>query len=149
RLDLVMAVYQQEAEGRLIGAIPSAIAQKSYVFLNRDGRIQSTAAWRSQNLMAASAVLAADVNQDGWMDLAFAADKVFLYYGQAPGERPGQAVPIAEKADWPSTQRTLFAATLDAGWIGSASPAAGEPLTLAASSICSVTPTQASADCQN
>lgn len=101
-LDLVVAVLFEEDDTPGHGRI----------YLNRGGQFDRTPAWMTDDGITAGGVEVADLNQDGWMDLAFAALKTSVYYGGPP--IPG-AVPIPRTPGWTSEDVHEFSFSVDAG----------------------------------
>jgi len=147
RLDLVVAALADPSLGAgetqaeaiapvraAIRAAPLALAAESVVgepariYLNENGRLHTTSDWRSQQPIFALGVVSADINQDGWMDLAFAGGQVLVFYGSRPVHR---GVPIATAPAWTSAPEPAQALFLDAGRVGD-----GDGLALAASRMC-------------
>lgn len=128
-LDLVVAPLTQAPPRGTCPAEPLQIKKTpARIFLNHDGRFHPESDWRSENDMLSLGVTVADINQDGWMDVAFAAEDTFVYYGGAPG---GGAVPIPRAPAWTSAPSTALSASIDVARIGDA-----KALTLAVSRTC-------------
>lgn len=77
-LDAVIAVYSEKSGDHLLPG-------RGRVYLNEDGTFSPNPAWTTVEHIGAVGVTAADINQDGWMDLAFSADRPIVYYGQPWG----------------------------------------------------------------
>jgi hypothetical protein len=125
QLDLVVPAFS------LTGA-PGGVTwqpEPARIYLNDGGRFLSTPSWQTENPIIATGVAVADLNQDGWMDLAIAGKQTFVYYGAAPG--PAGPVPIDPVPAWTSADDDFTAIFVDAGHI-----VAGRALTLAVSRGC-------------
>jgi hypothetical protein len=99
------------------------------IHLNEGGRFAAKPTWQSSNEMFATGVAVADLDQDGWMDVAVAGIQTFVYRG-GPPRQPG-VVPIDPAPAWTSETDRAPAMFVDAGRIGD-----GKPLTLAVSRGC-------------
>ncbi|WP_257448417.1 FG-GAP and VCBS repeat-containing protein [Archangium lipolyticum] len=125
-LDLVVAVLQENEPPD--GTSPGGHQR---IYLNDGQGLSGTPAWKSEVRLKSTSVLGADIDQDGRMDLAFAATDVAVFYGQA---RAGRPVPFQGSPDWRSSPRTSPGSCfygLDVGRVGS-----GNRLALAAGLNC-------------
>jgi hypothetical protein len=131
QLDLVVPVFPLTT-----GGPGTWIPQPARIYLNAGGRFADAPSWTTQNSMLATGVTVADINQDGWMDVAFAGQQTFVYYG-GPPTSPG-SVPIAPAPAWSSTEDHYNAIFIDAGRIPAAGGRGqpGDGLTLAVSRGC-------------
>ncbi|MGK4009183.1 VCBS repeat-containing protein [Sorangium sp. So ce1036] len=128
RLDLAVAVYtENEAPS---GCPPSERTAGGHqrIYRNLDGTLERSPSWKSERLLPAAAVLAADIDQDGWMELSFSGDTTQVFYGgkaqnTLPGRVPG----------WTSGKKIVASYGIDAGWLGA--QAVG-PLSLVVTSNC-------------
>lgn len=133
-LDLIVAVLTEGA-GTFVS---SDVARgRGRIYLNQDGTLEPYPAWiTTQDIMAGDA-LAADVNQDGWMDVAFSGNQTRVYYGRPPD---GSPVPISPEPGWSSAEQHQLSLSLDAGFAGlvnlDPSVPSGRGLMLAVSSGC-------------
>ncbi|WP_394847006.1 VCBS repeat-containing protein [Pendulispora brunnea] len=107
---------------------PAGVREPARIYLNEGGRFHTVSDWKSDNGMFAMSSLAADFDQDGWMDVAMGTERVFTYRGSAPS---GNGVPIVRAPAWSSEPTPGLALSLDAGTIGS-----DAALTLAVSRGC-------------
>ncbi|WP_394823106.1 FG-GAP repeat domain-containing protein [Pendulispora albinea] len=98
------------------------------IYLNEGGKLHGTSDWKSENRVFGLGVVAADLDQDGWMDFAIAGEAAFVYRGGPPR---GNAIPIDRKPSWVSEQTRAPVTFVDAGRIG-----IGPGLTLAAARGC-------------
>jgi hypothetical protein len=105
------------------------MAEPVRIYLNEGERFATKPAWESRNKMIAFGVTVADLDQDGWMDLAVAGVQTFVYHGGPPA--PPDAVPIDPTPAWISEKDGRLALFVDAGHIG-----ADSALTLAVSRGC-------------
>jgi FG-GAP-like repeat len=112
-LDLVVPVLTNEQQVMVPPQERSPAEQR--IYLNHDGVIDSQPSWTSTEKMRATDVVAADLNQDGWMDLAFGTENIYIYYGR-PGS-PG-SVALPRTADWVSYEKSPSFSGLDAGRLG-------------------------------
>src|SRR3982751_950143 len=85
-LDLVAAVLSETAGGAPLQP------GRARIYLKPGGVLSSTPAWTSRDGLGAGDAVVADVNQDGWMDLAFSSSRTTVFYGQPP--RGDRSVPI-------------------------------------------------------
>lgn len=139
-LDLAVAVVSEGAG--VTPPPPGAVFQpgRGRIYLNEDGALSPFPAWISQEGLAAADVLLADVNQDGWMDAAFAGERTAVFFG-GPA-RAGGGIPLPRTAGWTSADRHAFSYSLDAGSSGpegqgdASQVPTGEGLALAVSSGC-------------
>lgn len=134
-LDLVAA---SAAEGATPGPCPPSGAYSGgyqRIYLNHNGALSRAAAWTSKARYVATDVLAADIDQDGWMDLGFAAPNAVVFFGTGKGQLP------ATTPQWTSADTYIASYSLDAGWVDGP---AGGPLTLAVTSNC-----LAASDCRS
>jgi hypothetical protein len=127
-LDLAVAVFAEGEKGR--GCPHSEITAGGHqrVYRNRGGALEKTPSWKSELLLPAAAVLAADIDQDGWMDLSFSGDTTQVFYGgkaknSPPPQQPG----------WTSGEKVIASYGIDAGWLG---PQREGPLSLAVATSC-------------
>ncbi|WP_394846844.1 VCBS repeat-containing protein [Pendulispora brunnea] len=95
------------------------------VYLNEGGRLHPARDWTSEKPMFGFSVHAADVDQDGWMDLAFGGEDISLFRGSPPAPR------FALKAAWQSESTAGVVFSIDSGRIGP-----GPHLALAATRTC-------------
>ncbi|MFL5352398.1 FG-GAP and VCBS repeat-containing protein [Archangium sp.] len=113
-LDLAVSVLSELSPDGL--AIPGGFQR---VYLNDGHALGNTPAWKSEARLRATSVLGADIDQDGRMDLAFAAPSMAIFYGQP---RAATGVPLHGKPDWTSasfnTPQSAFYG-LDVGRVGS------------------------------
>jgi len=142
-LDLVVAAFNSPPSS--LAVMPSTVLrsvragtpERAHIYLNEGGRLHTTSDWNSDNRMFAFSTLAADLDQDGWMDVAMGTERVFTYRGSAPS---GPHVPIASAPAWTSEATQGLALSIDAGSIPPAphaAPGASDaPLTLAVSRGC-------------
>ena len=136
RLDLAGAVYSQHD----LSPTPTD-AGALFVFRNDNGTLSPEPTWRSdvkQPVLAADLVFA-DINQDGRLDLAAAADKTSVYFGETPATPEG-ATALNPHAAWQSSDTHKFSYGIDAGSVGT-----GTGLSLAVSAGC-VAPSQRGKD---
>lgn len=128
RLDLAVAVYaENEASG---GCPPSERTSGGHqrIYRNLDGTLERSPSWKSEHPLPAAAVLAADIDQDGWMDLSFSGDTTQVFYGgKAQNSLPGRA------PGWTSGEKVIASYGIDAGWLGA--EAVG-PLSLVVATNC-------------
>lgn len=111
-LDLAVAVLSEHSADAALGGFQR-------IYLNDGHALGNTPAWKSAVRLRATSVLGADIDQDGRMDLAFAAPSVALFYGQPSG---ATGVPFHGTPDWTSAsldapQSAFYG--LDAGRVGS------------------------------
>jgi hypothetical protein len=136
RLDLAAAVYSQHD----LSPTPTD-AGAVFVFRNGEGVLPVEPTWQNaqdQRIRAADLVLA-DINQDGRLDLAVAADKTSVYFGETLAP-PSGAVALQPRAAWQSSDTHEFSYGIDAGAIGR-----GPGLALAVSAGC-VAPSRTAGD---
>lgn len=90
------------------------------IYLNDGHALGNTPAWKSEVRLRATSVLGADIDQDGRMDLAFAASNAAIFYGQPP---TATGVPFHGSPDWTSASLSSQSAFygLDVGRVGSGS----------------------------
>jgi len=105
---------------------------RARIYLNRNGAIEVTPSWISEEGTMAGDILLADVDQDGWMDLVVAGTRTQVFHGSPTG---ANVVPFARTPGWTSADAHAFSYSVDVGRIG---PGAG--LALAVSSGCVVPP---------
>ncbi len=138
-LDLVAAAF---LEGP--GVFPTDLTRtqpgRARIYLNNAGALATSPAWLSGPL-GAEDVIAADINQDGRMDLAFSAPRASVFYGGPPGGA-GQ-VPLPFTPSWQSAEPGFVSSySIDAGFLGKSTgtstqlPQPGSGLMLAVSSGC-------------
>jgi len=146
---LAVALADVNADGKLDLVVPTFSFSSSQVdgpvniYLNHDGhfcdgdRFCDTPSWQSDNQLYGTGVTVADLNQDGWMDVAVAGGQVFVYYGGRPGPESDR-VPIDPRPAWISDPSDAPALFLDAGWlaVGAGAVERGTELTLAVSHGC-------------
>lgn len=85
---------------------------RSQIYLNQGGSLGLEPTWLSDPMIA-GAVVAADINQDGFLDLAFSAQQTSVFYGRPPGK--GE-FPLPVKPDWVSAPPGFaFSYGIDAG----------------------------------
>jgi len=130
-LDLAVAVLD-EGPGPFLLDAANRRPGHARIYLNRDGAIERTPSWISENAMVAGDILLADVNQDGWMDLVVAATRTMVFHG---GVTAGDVVPLPPRPSWMSADAHDFSYSVDVGRIG-----AGPGLALAVSSGCLTPP---------
>lgn len=94
-------------------------------------QFEEAPAWSSRpgNPRQPTSLLFADVNQDGWMDLAVAGAKVQVFYGAAP--RGQNDIPLDPERPFRSDEVFPFSYGIDAGALG-----AGTELSLVVSAGC-------------
>lgn len=141
------ALADVDADGRpdLIAAVlndvmPDGKLQpgRARIYRNRDGKLETTPSWTSEGISAVT-VVAADVDQDGWMDLAFASARTAVFYGTRPA---GNGIPFSTKPSWQSTETHAFPYDIDAAFPGVVLPVpvgtapSADPLMLAIASGC-------------
>lgn len=138
-LDLVVPVV---LEGIAQFPPPSNLVRpgRARIYLNEDGLLEPWPAWISANGIKAADVVAADINQDGWMDVAFAGTRTEIFYGRRPDG--SSRVPFPTTPGWTSAEEHQFSFGLDAGYDGllpdspKARVPSRQPLLLAVSSGC-------------
>ena len=127
-LDAVIAVYSEQSGDRIVPG-------RGRVYLNENGIFSPNPAWMTAEHIGAAGVTAADVNQDGWMDLAFAADRPIVYYGEPRGG-------LGFISKWTGGLPHPFSFSIDAGWLQAEASSlisvpGGKGLTLAVSASAS------------
>jgi hypothetical protein len=138
-LDLVVPVV---FEGIAQFPPPSNLVRpgRARIYLNEDGLLEPWPAWISADGIKAADAVAADINQDGWMDVAFAGTRTEIFYGRPPDG--SSRVPIPTTPGWTSAETHQFSFGLDAGYDGlqadsiKAKVPSLQPLLLAVSSGC-------------
>ncbi|AUX27710.1 uncharacterized protein SOCEGT47_083080 [Sorangium cellulosum] len=134
RLDLAVAVY---GEGNRLGGCPPdgrTAGGHQRVYRNLDGTLEGSPSWKSEHPLPAAAVLAADVDQDGWMDLAFAGDTTQVFYGGKAQNAPPPLVPgWTSCKEGTACKKVIASYGIDAGWLGAQ---ATGPLSLVVATNC-------------
>jgi hypothetical protein len=112
-LDLAVAVV---AESGHLGAGSSHYpGGHQRIYFNHDKKLERLPSWNTTLAMVAGDVVAADINQDGLMDLGFAARAPAIFYGRRPlGD---QSAPFSGEPDWTSTETFVSSYGIDAGWV--------------------------------
>ena len=118
-LDLIAAVF---VEGGSKWPPPDNHKKLKYgqsrIYLNHAGVLSRDASWISSELLGASSVVAADVDQNGWMDVALTGQHTAVYYSQPPAG-PGRPT-LPREAGWTSADRHVSSVSIDAGFAGKA-----------------------------
>ncbi|WP_394836667.1 VCBS repeat-containing protein [Pendulispora rubella] len=121
-LDLVVAAFNSPPSSPVPAVVrgslrsaPQGIRESARIYLNEGGRFHTASDWKSDNGMFAFSTVAADLDQDGWMDVAMGTERVFTYRGGAP---TGKGVPIAPAPAWKSEPTRGLALSIDAGAMG-------------------------------
>jgi hypothetical protein len=113
---------------------------RARIYVNEDGSLKPWPDWISEKGIKAADAIAADINQDGWMDIAFAGTQTEIFYGRRPDG--SSRIPIPTTPGWASTEKHQFSFALDAGYDGPqvVSPTvpvpSRQPLMLAVSAGC-------------
>jgi hypothetical protein len=107
-LDLITSAQPKEVDGQTIG---DGYAR---IYLNDNGSLQTEPSWKTP--LNATAVIAADINMDGWMDLAFSGTNVSIFYGK---EVDPNMLPYTSTADWVSAETFDFSFSIDTGQFAS------------------------------
>jgi len=110
-LDLAVAVLV-EGSGNFTEDLSRAGYGRARVYPNGDGALSPFPAWISAEPLGAAQVVAADLDQDGWMDLAFAAQRTSVFRGRLP--TAGGGFPLPPAPDWTSAERSASSAGIDA-----------------------------------
>ncbi len=161
-LDLVVAVHSVNSENRAVALLKDSAVQgvrpgRPRIYLNEGGKLGLQPAWTAREpLRYATDAVVADMDQDGWMDVAFSAQQPAIYYHSSGSAR----VPISKRPGWlAAAEPALVAAEpptvleghydppgriaygIDVGGGGTASPGnfevpGGEHLMLAVSYLC-------------
>lgn len=130
-LDLAVAVFHEAGPGA-----PGAGGAQQRIYLNQGGRLAPTPGWKSHTPLVSPEVVAADVNQDGWMDLVFAAERASIFHGHAP---EGGEVPLPHEPQWVAERAAHLEGTveygLDVGRVGD-----GQGLAIATARNCHGSP---------
>jgi hypothetical protein len=138
RLDLVVPVVSE-----MVGPFPPSSLPtpgRARIYLNRDGALDHTPDWITAEGNGATDAVVADINQDGWMDVAFSSHHTEVYYGHPPGGT--DPVPLPKTPGWTGADLFQLSYSLDAGSPGildglQTSLVPGrKPLMLAVSSSC-------------
>jgi hypothetical protein len=145
RLDLLVAVYSETPKWpvkspngwkakRALGlqnkkcssflpVDPDSAPAQSRIYENRGGKLSTLPSWRTRERLNAASVVAADINQDGWMDVAFAGQRTAVYYGHG---RQSPGIPLPDVASWLSADTFVFSFSVAAGFPGAIPAAGGE-----------------------
>lgn len=115
-LDLVVAVGIEGDETFPPTDLDRIVAGRARIYENVDGELSKEPAWISEDRLQFTEVRVADIDQDGWMDLAFSAFRTAVYYGRPPDADGG--IPLPRRADWLSRDTHSFSFGIDAGYRG-------------------------------
>ncbi|HEX5716371.1 MAG TPA: VCBS repeat-containing protein [Thermoanaerobaculia bacterium] len=119
-LDLVVPVVA-EGSSILTSSIWRAPVQglqdgRARIYLNRDGLLDEYPSWIAARPSRPGDALVADINQDGWMDLALSGSTTQIFYGKDPNGSP--EVPLPTVPNWESKDIHCYSYSLDAGYPG-------------------------------
>jgi hypothetical protein len=129
RLDLAGAVYTLKE----FSPTPSD-AGAVFIHRNEGGVLQTKPSWRNAESQPIHAVdlQFSDIDQNGVLDLAVAADRSTVFFGVAPsGGEESSEIALPARASWQSEDTHRFSYGLDTGRVGD-----GPGLALAISSGC-------------
>lgn len=126
-LDLIAAVFA-DVDAIFPPETPIGLSGQARIYLNQNGVLDTEPAWKSQEAIQSADVIAADLNEDGLLDLAFAAQHTMVYYGYL--DEKGNPW-IHNKVGWRSENTHGFSYGIDTGVFGK-----DDAISLAVSSGC-------------
>jgi hypothetical protein len=129
--DLDLAVPVLAEVGRFNGAVR--------IYTNVDGSLETLPSWKSTDMAMSGGAVFADINQDGFLDLAVAASNAKIYSG---GVSTAGMIRIAKQPSWTSANGSYSAFFVDVGRVGTSTSTSAPSVVVSYNDVCYLLSTQ-------